>query len=292
MPSVADVLSTYELLELILRYLDVRTLLLAQRVSHFFKAAICTSPLLQQILFFRPVPAAVPKVRMPSTSGAANSASPADHCFTINPLLAQYFIPWFATLYNSQSRNRVFSDFSSLHDLPWNLSGWHKSFFAYPRASWRRMDGGYYCAVATLPFPDGVRMCVVYDITQQYVTVDETEHGFRLFVSKSAESAVVGMWRMSEIERLRRVWPEGETLCLALQEMQTCCVDFFREPNARQWIYSDRIGRNKWDADYWKELKWEKDGAELSAMFGDDMVGDTVSEDAVFEDELFDLMAV
>lgn len=43
-----------ELLDIVLQYVDIKTLLLAQRVSRYWKATITSSPQLQETLFLRP----------------------------------------------------------------------------------------------------------------------------------------------------------------------------------------------------------------------------------------------
>lgn len=107
------VLFTWELLELILLHLDMRTLLLSQRVSSIWRDVIKNSRPLRQALFFEPVePTDVP-----------SSAR------TRNPLIDQIFWPRFVNPLYTYSSFRKFFKYASIS----------KDSFNRPCASWRRM---------------------------------------------------------------------------------------------------------------------------------------------------------
>lgn len=106
------ILFTWELLELILRHLDMR-ILLSQRVSSIWRDVIKNSRPLQQTLFFEPVE----PTNVPSSAR------------TRNPLIDQIFWPRFVNpLYTYPSFGKFFKYASIFKDS-----------FNCPCASWRRM---------------------------------------------------------------------------------------------------------------------------------------------------------
>ncbi|GFF86609.1 hypothetical protein IFM61606_05443 [Aspergillus udagawae] len=110
------VLSTPELLEYVLLYLDVQSLLTsAQRVCRSWTRLIQTSPRLQQVLFFKPIP----PERCPEK--------------LINPLLARHFT---GLLPASMDPYGV-RDGSLRH--PWSEQADRRQKFFRREASWRRM---------------------------------------------------------------------------------------------------------------------------------------------------------
>ncbi|KAK3691332.1 hypothetical protein LTR37_018693 [Vermiconidia calcicola] len=132
--ALAAVLATTELLEAVLLELDMKTLLLAQRVSQRFRDVIKASPTLQMKLFFRPatIKQAIKLCDISSQSGvlflkqnAANWAKPelSELCI-LNPLL-------FTNLRAQQSNPRI--------DLEGLNAGRSKRGGGIVRSSWKRM---------------------------------------------------------------------------------------------------------------------------------------------------------
>ncbi|TGO24270.1 hypothetical protein BPAE_0107g00170 [Botrytis paeoniae] len=105
-----------ETLTKILSHLDVKTLLLSQRVSKQWAELIQTSPHLQECLFFKPAP--------------QNTE------VTLNPLLAEKFPAWFYTI-DWEPWNQVGHEV--FNELEWGSSP--RVAMAYRRsdASWRKM---------------------------------------------------------------------------------------------------------------------------------------------------------
>lgn len=139
--KAADVFAIPELLENILYHLDMRTLLLAQRVGQEFAAQIQTSPKLQRALFFRPEePGTTPTYEENDGNLVHGQLSPCGYhsrvrgAFKIqqvqlNPLLLDAF-PWLAT---NPDVGLTQYDFS---DTPWADA---TDAFRRHNASWRRM---------------------------------------------------------------------------------------------------------------------------------------------------------
>ena len=105
------VLRITELLELILLQLDMRTLLISQRVCRKWNSLIRTSSNIQETLFFKPViPGSVPtKVQ--------------------NPLLAEVFPPFFIKM-----KGRI-----SMNSFDMVKHPEKQRAYLRPEASWRRM---------------------------------------------------------------------------------------------------------------------------------------------------------
>lgn len=117
-PAVRRVLLIPELLELILLHLPLQdVLVIAQRVSRGWKAAIDSSPALQEALFFRPIP---------------STAQPGFRCF--NPLLQKAFPPWFSASHDERRGTRAI-----VAAVPWAASQERRAAFVRADASWRRM---------------------------------------------------------------------------------------------------------------------------------------------------------
>jgi hypothetical protein len=167
------VLSTPELLESILKHLPLPTLLHAQLVSTYFHSTITSSPILQQLLFFRP-----------STSQE----------WTLNPLLRKHFLPFFVVPGKKYGGGR--HQFKSLQALPWTKSPTTKAAFLRKGASWRNMlimhpspkvlhvkswvhaMGGDTESKVTISFPDNcVTMGKLYDIAESFVKTQYANHG-------------------------------------------------------------------------------------------------------------------
>ncbi|OCK73612.1 hypothetical protein K432DRAFT_430496 [Lepidopterella palustris CBS 459.81] len=128
------VLSTPELLEIILLALDTRSLLLAQRISTHFLAVITLSPRIQHKLFFRPRPVSsklFPHHISPSPSPSTETS------WILNPLLALHFPLFFLPKHPSSWYDLPTYDSFGL--LPWAESEELRERFMRPEASWRRM---------------------------------------------------------------------------------------------------------------------------------------------------------
>jgi hypothetical protein len=130
------VLSTPELLEMILLKLDMRTLLTtAQRVCLQWQGLIADSPAIQQALFFRPVP--MPP-SLPSTQNLdGNDNDPMGQRAQKNPLLAELFDPWFNNQPSTTERRR----FGKLdpQTLLMGQTDRKRAAFLRAGASWQRM---------------------------------------------------------------------------------------------------------------------------------------------------------
>jgi hypothetical protein len=162
--SQVKVLTTTELLEIILIHLDTRTLLVsAQRVCQTWKVLIQTSPTIQQALFFRPT-APNPNSKRAKLHGHAKSiwnsllSSPSEKdtnseqgsmneeetpCIQpiYNPLLAQAFPQFFPPAYERKltaNEERHTSRFS-FKDLDMLTSPEKKTAYMRREASWRKM---------------------------------------------------------------------------------------------------------------------------------------------------------
>ncbi|KAJ7606936.1 hypothetical protein DFH06DRAFT_1347711 [Mycena polygramma] len=118
MSSAADtVISTPELLEVILWHLPMRSLLVAAPLVSKTWQAITLSPILQRALFFQPDPTAA-------------SADPIQ-----NPLLAEVFSPFFAPVEEGDKR-RWPNNVAAIMAMPWSKA---PDAFRRREASWRRM---------------------------------------------------------------------------------------------------------------------------------------------------------
>lgn len=172
--AVERVLATPELLEAILIQLTpINQLLCAQLISRLFHTTIASSPILQQLLFFR-----------------ADTARDAKD-WSVNPLLRQHFLPWFAGPSEGSFGSR---DYNVLKLMDWTTSPLTLAAFLRPEASWRNMllmqpppkelqvvrwvhgQGGDSENVATVSFADksagAVTMGRVYDIMELYLRWD------------------------------------------------------------------------------------------------------------------------
>lgn len=164
------VLRDHDLLELILLYCPVFTLLHAQRVSRAWRLTIQASFPIQQELFFRPKPRTVNEL--------------GSTIWHYNTLLFTAFPSWFA-----QPRNRYhMPDVRAFEEMDWGRNpGRHKAF-TKAEASWRRMlptqpaidvleivnfshgkkvDG---LSNDVAYFEDGLRMGVLYDLTEGHIS--------------------------------------------------------------------------------------------------------------------------
>lgn len=114
-------LATTELLELVLLHLDQGHILQLQRVNRFWFHTISGSPLLQQKLFFQPLPPSKAAGRSPE----------------LNPLLE----PLFPFLFKSHP---CLGDHVCQTMAEWLMQGWLRDFrrrraILHPKASWRWM---------------------------------------------------------------------------------------------------------------------------------------------------------
>ncbi|GME25960.1 hypothetical protein GTA08_BOTSDO01230 [Neofusicoccum parvum] len=164
------VLEVPDLLELILLYCPVFTLLHAQRVAHTWRHTIQASMPLQQELFFRPKPRTVNEL--------------GSTVWHYNPLLFIAFPSWFA-----QPRNRYhMPDVRAFEEMDWDRNPKRHKAFTRPEASWRRMlptqpaievleivnfsHGKKMDGVSNdvAYFEDGLRMGVLYDLTEGHIS--------------------------------------------------------------------------------------------------------------------------
>lgn len=158
------VLTTPELLEIILLHPDIRTLLVsAQRVCQTWKVLIQTSPAIQQALFFRPAApnpnskianlhghaksiwnsllSSPSKMDTNSGQGSMNEEEPPCTQPIYNPLLVQSFPPFFSPVYEGNltaNEERQTSRFS-FKDLDMLSSPERKTAYMRREASWRKM---------------------------------------------------------------------------------------------------------------------------------------------------------
>ncbi|KAJ7606939.1 hypothetical protein DFH06DRAFT_1382193 [Mycena polygramma] len=116
MSSAEEVLSTPELLELILWHLPMRTLLIAAPLVSKTWQAVTLSPILQQALFFQPDPAF------------------ASHPIQ-NPLLVELFPPFFTPIPQGV-KHWLWPSTKALRAMPWAKA---PHAFRRAEASWRRM---------------------------------------------------------------------------------------------------------------------------------------------------------
>ncbi|QSZ31084.1 hypothetical protein DSL72_000645 [Monilinia vaccinii-corymbosi] len=144
-----------EILAHILLHLDVKTLLLSQRVSKSWATLIQTYPPLQESLFFK---------------GAAQ-----DTGLTLNPLLAEKFPAWF------EIKSTPYFHGEAFMALEWSRSVQAENAYRRSDASWRKMfvcqpapegmliqqrrsdDYGHYGWDEMVRRDEGVRMGLVYD---------------------------------------------------------------------------------------------------------------------------------
>jgi hypothetical protein len=186
------VLSIPELFEYVLAHLPPRSLLLAQRISHQFRAAIISSPHLQRQLYFHATPPKGPNPKDPPASPHPHQHTPpspdidSNNEWTLNPLLREIFVPWFVIPGDrrfSASRN----DIERLDTLRTEAS---RDAFLRPEASWRKMlvvqpapktltIVSFTHAMrsdsrgeASIPFDNSVTMGLIYDISEYSTSAD------------------------------------------------------------------------------------------------------------------------
>ncbi|KAJ6112465.1 hypothetical protein N7512_007789 [Penicillium capsulatum] len=157
------VFTTPELLEIILLYLDTRTLLVsAQRVCQTLTALIRSSPAIQQALFFQPnkqekwYPKSIWKSMLPSAlkkdpnlyQGSINGSELAYPRRIYNPLLVQAFRPFFPSVHEypfihgenvPETEEKERKEPFSFQPLDMISSSEKKTAYARQEASWRKM---------------------------------------------------------------------------------------------------------------------------------------------------------
>ncbi|RYP84867.1 hypothetical protein DL769_001061 [Monosporascus sp. CRB-8-3] len=179
-------LSIPELLVQILSELDLRTLLLSQRVSKNWRDTIVRAPELQRALFFEPI--------------AASSADELTAGRRRNPLLEAAFPPFFRE--NARDSNDGGNSMDALIvygvEDPFSFmdaGAGRRDAFLRRDASWRRMlvqqpaarkigcieqrgqiEGMFYSA--TLSEPQGLRMGTLYDIVYQFIGTPKALRGY------------------------------------------------------------------------------------------------------------------
>ncbi|RYP10631.1 hypothetical protein DL765_008056 [Monosporascus sp. GIB2] len=170
-------LSIPELLVQILSELDLRTLLLSQRVSKHWRDTIARAPELQRALFFEPA--------------AASSADELTTGRRRNPLLEAAFPPFFRenVRYSNNGGNNMDALMVRGGEDPFSFTdagAGRRDAFLRRDASWRRMlvqqpaarkvgcieQRGQYEKMfysATLSEPRGLRMGTLYDVVYQFM---------------------------------------------------------------------------------------------------------------------------
>jgi len=123
------VLVVDELLELILSFLDPRTLLLAQRVNQRYKDLITTSPSLQMALFFRP--------RDQEKQPVLIDQRQRPYKYVRHNELLSWAFPTFFKIPDNDSYER--NNFRSFRQFPWVKSQESTAAFRRKEASWRNM---------------------------------------------------------------------------------------------------------------------------------------------------------
>lgn len=170
LPASKIVLGDPSLLEHILLFCPLATILHAQGVSRTWSTIIQTSPLLQQELFLRP---------KPRTFNELGST-----VWQYNPLLFIAFPSWF-----THPRNRYhMPDVRAFEEMDWDRSPQRHKAFTRAEASWRRMlptqpaievleivnfshgktMDGLSNDVAYLE--DGLRMGILYDLSEGHIS--------------------------------------------------------------------------------------------------------------------------
>ncbi|KAJ7648804.1 hypothetical protein DFH06DRAFT_1095597 [Mycena polygramma] len=205
MSSAADtVISTTELLELILWHLPMRSLLVTAPLVSKTWQAITLSPILQRALFFQP----------------DTSAASAD---TIqNPILAEFFQPFFAPAMDGD-RPRWPNTVAEIRAMPWSKA---PDAFRRRDASWRRMlvrqppaqtilvrqcSHGATSDERRAVLADlELRMGMLYDLTLRFINRDNTSFCIRwntggdndntegndvMFVVSSPVTCVIQQWQ-------------------------------------------------------------------------------------------------
>ena len=192
----ARVFNTPELLEAILSQLPPHDLLLAQRISRPFQAAITSSPTLQQLLFIRAAPVKDPKE------------------WSLNPLLRDLFAPFFVV---PAPNARAASTFTSLQRNEGCCTSEEMNALLRKEASWRRLlllqppvrvlgvtqleqtRGGNVAYDARFSFEGhpagGVTMGVVYDITESFTR--SRGGGFGLSVLEADDELQVTLYLLN-----------------------------------------------------------------------------------------------
>lgn len=252
--AVPRVFATPELLECILIYLPLESLLQAQLTSRSFNALIRTSPTLSQLLFLHP-----------------NPPSAAWH---LNPLLRQHFPPFF---FIGDFDLCTGTTISSFRFMKWTHNASSRSAFLRKEASWRNMlvvqpppaillvsrgtyhvnpeTGSYrmYDAtyeepgeeVANVPFERGVTMGMIYDIVLSFLGKDP-EGAFSLAFESIAE---------------------GVRIVLRLYSVVSCDID---EHDEEDWELYESEGRQVGVDDLeWRQVERDclDDELRLSEMY-------------------------
>ncbi|GAB1314579.1 hypothetical protein MFIFM68171_04789 [Madurella fahalii] len=201
-------LSIAELLTLILRHVDVRTLLFAQRVNRTFRAVISGSLVLQRKLFFQPrllQRAAIDEMTASEKENTAQLVTYDDESrhepryvrhVRLNPLLVRSF-PNFFPKSDVGGRREDFTR------LDWGRNAERAAAYAWPAASWRRMllsdpvpanaelawttsymrGHDTYRVDLQQDGQEGVRMGLLYDLVQELVIEKGRHHNGRFAVS-------------------------------------------------------------------------------------------------------------
>ncbi|KAI1820189.1 hypothetical protein F4861DRAFT_524096 [Xylaria intraflava] len=198
-----SVFNTVELLECILFELDMRALLMIQRVNSLWRDTIASSPRIQESLYFRPAATQKPPIR--------------------NPMLLEAFPLWFlenANLDRQHFPKRV--RLLNLERLPISQES-RKEAFEHPGASWRRMlvqqppipslgrlEQSVWPANSHElhfdQFPDGLRMGFLYDYAADWLrkTVPGTKiFAFNVFWNPSVVSTNARFWYTRRMEAAR-----------------------------------------------------------------------------------------
>ncbi|POS75623.1 hypothetical protein DHEL01_v205982 [Diaporthe helianthi] len=166
-----------ELLELVLRHLDRGKVLQLQQVSRFWLQTISESPLLQQKLFFQPLPPSKTAGRDPEFNPLLKPLFP--FLFASHPCLGQHVC---------QTR------------AEWFIGSWFRDFkrrtaVLHPKASWRRM-----LPVQPAAPIDGAMIADYYELNEvmknslEFCEVDSSKHAPTLTAgSNLGQNATMGL---------------------------------------------------------------------------------------------------
>jgi hypothetical protein len=219
-----------ELIELILYYLDTRTLLLASRVNTAFYQIITTSPTLQALLFFGPNPQPYSRANQSIPRTVLSTDSPELctrnlHRLQLNPLLALSF-PFFFP------KSTISTQREGFVELPWNKDAYSTAAYVRREASWRGMqlsDPPVMAAHVAITWtsirsvrtkvaalncePNGLKMGVLYDVIQHLVV----EKGRFFFAGFDINWGVAEAETEDEWLREQRDWDQDK--CIWVEEI-------------------------------------------------------------------------
>ncbi len=278
MVSAAEkVFSTPELLMEILSGLDMRTLLLSQRVSKQWQYIIAKTRVLQRALFFEPI--------------TATSDAKLVRDRELNPLLREVFPPFFR-----ENERYEFGSYNGLHELMVGANARPFSFmdsggnpnrrraFLRAGASWRRMLVQQPAALkigfiereghsqmsysnACIPEPGGVRMGALYDLVYQFMGIQEA--------ADSGNNAFGVYWREPEHDPRVTEWSRScgqEELALEDLDKDVVVVVLRYVNGESKWGISTPMRKSLLRSKY-RPNEWESKRADLKFINSQDWFG-------------------